>query len=429
MASSLAAPAAWGATTGSNGSHDPSRLLQSEGKLYIYSTGGGAKSSTDGLSWKQEASPPWNRSLSDNQGLWAPDGIKLNGKYLLFGSMWNDAKSSRIVLLTTPSLDPAKADWKEVGTVVDGPSGVSHSVIDPAPVLDAAGNLYVVWGGGYPFPNEADSIFLTRLDSDTGLPLVTDPGYKPPASPGYALEQGHKEGPYIHLRDGSYFLFYQTGGCCSGASSTYTIHVARAQDIKGPYTGDRTFYSSKGSIHGPGHMGVYDACGFERFTYHYYPDSGGSVIGENELEWEADGWPRVGPESTTPIVPCPAGEAGSSAGTGGTAGAGGAAPIGGASAAGTSATGSAGTPAGAGSSQSGGAGLGQAGFAASAGGTPGVSGAAALASPAGSSPSGPDAGSEAGCACTIPSDSVTSRGWLGFGLGGALLLLRLRRRA
>ena len=47
----------------------------------------------------------------------------------------------------------------------------------------------------------ADSIFLTRLDNATGLALTSDPGYKPPASPGYALEKGHKEGPYIHLRD------------------------------------------------------------------------------------------------------------------------------------------------------------------------------------------------------------------------------------
>ncbi|RYZ02437.1 MAG: hypothetical protein EOO73_31980 [Myxococcales bacterium] len=320
IAAAFAAPVAEAATSGDNGSHDPSRMIQSEGKLYIYSTGGGAKVSTNGLVWDDVASPPWNRSLPNNQGIWAPDGIRVGSKYFLFGSMWNDSKASRIVLLSTPSLDPAKAKWTDGGTVVEGPAGVKHSVIDAAPVLDDDGKLYIVWGGGYPFPNEADSIYLTRLSPETGLPIADEPDYDPPASPGSALKQGHKEGPYIYQHESAYFLFYQTGGCCSGASSTYTIHVARATDIRGPYTGDRTFYASKGSIHGPGHVGIYDACGYSRFTYHYYPDQGGSVIGLNELSWGNDGWPVLGPESTTPIVPCAAGDGPSGAAGSGTIG-------------------------------------------------------------------------------------------------------------
>jgi hypothetical protein len=75
---------------------------------------------------------------------------------------------------TTLNPDSPSYVWKDEGTVVEGPAGVTHSVIDPAPVLDAEGDLYVVWGGGYPFANEADSIFLTRLDNATGLALTTD---------------------------------------------------------------------------------------------------------------------------------------------------------------------------------------------------------------------------------------------------------------
>jgi hypothetical protein len=39
------------ATSGQNGTHDPSRMIESDGKLYVYSTGGGSKSSPDGLVW------------------------------------------------------------------------------------------------------------------------------------------------------------------------------------------------------------------------------------------------------------------------------------------------------------------------------------------------------------------------------------------
>jgi hypothetical protein len=238
--------------------------------------------------------------------------------------MWSDAKASVIVLTTSPTLNPLSPNyrWTDQGAVVSGPAGVTHSCIDPAPLLDADGNFWIVWGGGYPFATDVDSIFLTPLDKLTGLPLTSDPGYRPPNLPGYALGQGHKEGPYIHYHAGSYYFFYQTGSCCDGAASTYTIHVARSQSVKGPYTGDRTFYASRGSIHGPGHMGVYRACGFERFTYHYYPDTGGSVVGENELVWTADGWPSVGAESTTPLKLCgPTGTigAGADAGIGRTA--------------------------------------------------------------------------------------------------------------
>ena len=64
--------------------------------------------------------------------------------------------------------------------------------------------------------------------------------------------------------------------------------MARSPAITGPYTGAQIFYSSTGSIHGAGQIGVYDQCGASRFTYHYYPDAGGSVLGENELSWGSD---------------------------------------------------------------------------------------------------------------------------------------------
>ena len=36
-------------TSGANGSHDPGRMVECDGKVYIYSTMGGGKSSSDGL--------------------------------------------------------------------------------------------------------------------------------------------------------------------------------------------------------------------------------------------------------------------------------------------------------------------------------------------------------------------------------------------
>lgn len=78
------------------------------------------------------------------------------------------------------------------------------------------------------------------------------------------------------------------------------------------------FYASKRDIgiNGPGHMGIFECGGVERFTYHYYP-TGRSVIGVNSLSWGADGWPVAGPQVTTPLkLPC-----GGSTGVGQAAGA------------------------------------------------------------------------------------------------------------
>lgn len=110
----------------------------------------------------------------------------------------------------------------------------------------------------------------------------------------------------VHFHGGFYYLWWQTGSCCSGTASTYTMHVARSAAITGPYTGDRRFFASNSSlgINGPGHMGIYACGGVERFTYHYYPTSR-SVVGENTLTCGNDGWPVAGPRVTTPS-PCPA---------------------------------------------------------------------------------------------------------------------------
>ena len=307
------------ATTGANGTHDPSRIIEANGKFYVYSTGGGTMVSTDGLAWKTGTAPAWNQALlANNEGIWAPDGIYVNGQYLLFYAMYSANKAGAIGLITSPTLDPSSSSykWTDHGVVVSSPAGSTFSTIDPCPILDTQGNLWLSWGGGYPFSTSANSIWVTRLDNATGLPLTSDPAYKPPASPGYPIEQGHKEGSYLYYHGGYHFVWYQTGSCCSGASSTYEMHVARAQSISGPYSGDRVFLASHDAIHGPGQIGIYDQCGASRFTYHYYPDTGGSVLGENELTWGSDGWPVAGAESTTPLTACDQTGTGGGGGTG-----------------------------------------------------------------------------------------------------------------
>ncbi len=352
LAGAFVAPlSAYAATTGQNGTHDPSRIIESDGKFYFCGTGGGCASSTDGLAWKSTGLriqiPSWAsqyvNSNGETQGVWAPDIVFYNNEYYIYYSFCGSPATHApcvIGLLTTPTLDSTSAKYKltDAGKVVNNPpntTGYQYSTIDPGPIVDASGNLWSSWGSGYGKDTSKFQIYVTHMDTN-GLPLASDPGYQPPMTLGYGLETGGIEGSYVHYHDGYYYLFWNSGGCCSGAASTYEIHVARSATISGPYTGEKVWYASNGSIHGPGHMGVYSACGIERFTYHYYPDTGGSVLGENELSWGSDGWPVAGPPSTTPLKPCgnptnPTGGTGGSSNAGGSGGqsAGGAGDVGG----------------------------------------------------------------------------------------------------
>ncbi|MES1209702.1 MAG: hypothetical protein ABUS79_27530, partial [Pseudomonadota bacterium] len=232
---------------------------------------------------------------------------------------------------------------------------------------------------------------------------------------------------------GHYYLWWQTGSCCSGASSSYVMHVAQATSITGPYTGDRTFYASTGSIHGPGHIGIYDKCGASRFTYHYYTDAGNSILGENELTWGSDGWPVVGASSTTPLTACNDQGTGGASGSGSGGTSGGTGSGGGRSggAAGTDGAGTGGsTPTGTGGNDSGTGGAVGTGGASATGGQIGTGGTPAIGGTTGAGgTTGPGQGgagdapaespqTESGCSCDVP-------GARGSGARGALLLFAL----
>jgi hypothetical protein len=133
------------------------------------------------------------------------------------------------------------------------------------------------------------------LDANTGLPLSNTPTLTP-------LQTGHIEASYIFYHAGFYYLFWNSGGCCNGVKSSYTIHIARSAKITGPYvnkaghSGGDVFLASYtdsvvGDEHGPGQIGMLSEGGVDRFTYHYYNAKGRPVLGEGTLKYDSDGWP------------------------------------------------------------------------------------------------------------------------------------------
>lgn len=269
--------------------HDPSTIMQCNGRYYTYGTGGSSLVSDDGWTWRRGATPA-------RRGM-APDVIHLGDRYFQYiGSNPGGQPHGAINMIWTRSLDPNSPDYKwEDGGVVAKSDGVEFcNAIDPGVLLDPTdGKLWLVYGSYFGY------IRLVQLDPKTGQRV--DPNDKP-----VDIAINCEAAVLIH-RDGWYYLLATHGSCCRGADSGYNIRVGRARKVTGPFLdhtgldmllgGGKLFLGSGGRVIGPGHFGLIDeGDGVQKFSCHYEADldrGGASVMDIRPLLWR-DGWPVAG---------------------------------------------------------------------------------------------------------------------------------------
>jgi arabinan endo-1,5-alpha-L-arabinosidase len=284
------------------GIHDPS-LLKAGSAYYLFSTHGllHAHQSTDRVHFSDDGYalallPSWTNAYTGSSGdLWAPDASEHNGAYWLYyaASTFGSANSA-IGLAISPTGVP--------GTFVDSGAAVYTSAncpgsnaIDPASVVDASGNAWLVFG------SYSNGIHIVPVDNNTGVPAsnatCTQLAYHPSGT--------GIEGSFIYPHDGYYYLFASIDGCCAGDNSTYRIIVGRSTAITGPYTdrggvaltsgGGTIVLSAHGTINGPGGQTVLKDTDGDILVYHYYDgnNNGSPALGLNLLGWTADDWPFV----------------------------------------------------------------------------------------------------------------------------------------
>ena len=291
--------------TGQTLIHDPSTIVQDGGRYYIFGTKPGinARSSTDLLNWVAEPnvfkSPPeWTKKIAPGFDgyFWAPDIIKVNGKFLLYYSVsaWGK-QTSAIGLVTTTTLDAAATNhvWTDGGEIIRSSNGYAFNAIDPSVMRDRDGKLWLAFGSYW------QGIYLTELDPQTGKRVNTN-------SPLFHLAWNHSIEAACLTRHGKYYyLFVNWGQCCKGTNSTYEVRVGRAEKVTGPYLdrdgkdlkdgGGSSFLQSHGRFFGPGHIGILSGDGDAhptRFSYHYYDvdTAGKSRFALGTMDW-SDGWP------------------------------------------------------------------------------------------------------------------------------------------
>jgi arabinan endo-1,5-alpha-L-arabinosidase len=315
------------------GCHDPSRITYADGRYWVFSTAENLnlRWSLDLENWQwaqkpfsyAEGVPGWMVSHLRGEGnrgrwnLWAPDIIKSRDKYLLFYSRncrrGADERSVCGVAVSTSLLNP---NWVDQGAVLDIKLSETHyRVIDPAPVFDVSGRLWLAVGSfgspdGEGWRNGGIRVF--EISPATGKLIKPDDN-------GTRIAGSWIEAPHIHYRSGYYYLFFNEGQCCRGLHSTYFIRMGRSQRITGPYVdkegndlrhrGGSLFMGvdrarnpkadarSSGREIGPGHVGIFTVPdGTDVVTYHFYDGdtpNGEPTLGMRIIRWGNDGWPST----------------------------------------------------------------------------------------------------------------------------------------
>ncbi len=271
--------------------HDPSTIMECEGKYYTFGTGGGGLISEDGWTWNSGATRPGGGA--------APDAIKIGDRYLIAygatGGGLGGGHNGRILTMWNKTLDPKSPDFKFTEAVVVASSdGIEdNDAIDPGLFLDPTdGRLWCTYGTYWGF------IRLVELDPKTGKRVEGNKALD------IAIDC---EATTIIYRDGWYYLLGTHGTCCDGANSTYNIVVGRSKKVTGPFLdnvgrdmlkgGGKMVIAAGGRVVGAGHFGLWDlGDGVQKMSCHFEADldqGGRSVLGIRPLLWK-NGWPVAG---------------------------------------------------------------------------------------------------------------------------------------
>jgi arabinan endo-1,5-alpha-L-arabinosidase len=275
--------------------HDPSTIMECDGKYYTFGTGGGGLVSADGWTWRRGAVRPGGGA--------APDAIKIGDRYLVAygatGGGLGGRHNGRILTMWNKTLDPNSPDFKySEAVVVASSDGIEDcDAIDPSLLLDPTdGRLWCTYGTFFGY------IRLVELDPQTGKRIEGNEALN------IAIDC---EATDLIYRDGWYYLLGTHGTCCNGTNSSYNIRVGRSRKVTGPYLdnmgvdmlkgGGKLVVAANGRLIGPGHFGLIDLGeGVQKYSCHYEADldrSGRSVLEIRSLLWKG-GWPVTGENFT-----------------------------------------------------------------------------------------------------------------------------------
>lgn len=233
---------------------DPDILKADDGYFYMYCTNTYCEMGNKGMQYdrgpifqsKDLINWTWVGSVFDGHpqalnwgdkdaGVWAPSVIKVGDHYNYYYSLslWGDSNPGIGVATSLTPYGP----WTHYGKVLDSNlSGVKNS-IDPKPIYDEDGKLYLIWGsfygiGAVELTDDGTEVFWGINNIKDHLYWIIDDN-----SNGQMDININYEGSYIIKRNDSYYYFGSQGTCCDGVNSTYRVKAGKANKLLGKYYG------------------------------------------------------------------------------------------------------------------------------------------------------------------------------------------------
>jgi arabinan endo-1,5-alpha-L-arabinosidase len=283
--------------------HDPSRIVKTDDGYYVYFTTGPLMPmhvSKDLIHWDPHPGimkeiPAWAKEHvpKGNTWIWAPDLFydkELRKWVILYSYSTFGSRRSSIGAITSPDFK-LDSTWTDAGEVQSSVETDNFNAIDPCPVFDDHGHLYMSFGSWN------TGIKIEPIDLKTLKPVGAMTGIA-------GADRTDMEASFIWRKGRYYYLFYNQGLCCRGVNSTYHIMVGRATSITGPYLdkngvdcymkgGGTIFMETNGNRIGPGQAGVSE--NGKLFSFHFYNKdlNGQPNFTYGKLGIDKEGWPAV----------------------------------------------------------------------------------------------------------------------------------------
>ncbi len=271
--------------------HDPSTIMECDGKYYTFGTGENGIMSEDGWNWHTGAIRPHRGA--------APDAIKIGDRYLVgfssTGGGLGGGHAGNVLTMWNKTLDPNSPDFAYTEPVVVAESTVDEDcdAIDIGLFLDPeTGRLFCTFGTYFGFIRqvELDPVTGARKAGAEDIDVAID-----------------CEASDMIYHNGWYYLLGTHGTCCDGVNSTYNIVCGRSRNVNGPFLdnmgrdmlqgGGKMVAYNEGRKVGAGHFGrMILAEGVEKTSFHWEADmdlSGRSTLAIRPLLWVND-WPVAG---------------------------------------------------------------------------------------------------------------------------------------
>ena len=205
-------------------------------------------------------------------GVWAPAIRYYNNEFYIY---YPDPDYG---IYLVKAKNPA-GPWSKPVMVMEG-----KGIIDPCPLLDDDGSMYLVHGFAGSRAGIKSIIAVNKLNKE-GTKVTDD---------GVIVYDGHEtdatiEGPKFYKRNGYYYIFAPAGGVPTGWQL-----VLRSKNIYGPYERRVVMDQGKSTTNGP-HQGAWvnTQTGEDWFLHFQDKEAYGRVVHLQPMVWK-DNWPVIG---------------------------------------------------------------------------------------------------------------------------------------